>query len=101
MQKPFNAVISFPRSGTDFFCEALVRDRRIRYFREYFNPLCNPKREAVLGEHFGDERIGTYLNIMREMPPESFDAALTKTWLVDRYNTTKENFSATRFEVLD
>ena len=98
MQKPFNAVISFPRSGTDFFCEALIRDRRIRYFREYFNPLCNPKREAALREGFGDERIGTYLNIMREMTAEDFDAALAKTWLVDRYNTTKENFSATRFE---
>jgi hypothetical protein len=98
LDKSFNAVMSFPRSGTDFFCEALVRDRRIRYAREYFNPLCNPKRESVLSEHFGDERIPTYLNIMREITADAFDTALARTWLIDRYNTTKENFSATRFE---
>jgi hypothetical protein len=91
-----NAIISFPRSGTDFFCEALTRDRHIRYFREYFNPLCNPKRESQLSAHFGDERTQTHLNIMREIAAEDFDATLANTWRADRYNTTKENFSATR-----
>jgi hypothetical protein len=95
--KPFNALISFPRSGTDFFCEALSTDPRIRYFREYFNPICNPRRDAELRAHFGDERLSHYLSIMTEIGDEAFTRVLEATWLKDGHNTTKENFSATKF----
>jgi hypothetical protein len=95
--KPFNALISFPRSGTDFFCTALAADPRIRYFREYFNPICNPKRDAALRAFFGDERLSHYLSIMTEISTDDFARVLDETWLRDGHNTTKENFSATKF----
>lgn len=95
--KPFNALISFPRSGTDFFCEALSTDPRIRYFREYFNPICNPKRDAELRAQFGDERLSHYLSIMTEIGDADFARVIEATWLKDGHNTTKENFSATKF----
>ena len=96
-RKIYNAVISFPRSGTDYLCTALTSDKRIRYFREYFNPICNKKRDAILRKYFGDERLLMHFNIMNEIDRVDFDDVMRRSWLLDSYNTTKENFSATKY----
>lgn len=99
-QKLGNIVISFPRSGTDFLSRALVMDSRVRYFREYFNPLCNKDREQALSVCFGDERPTHFLKIMSESPAHVIDQVLSMTWQKDRFNFTKENFSALKLEHL-
>jgi hypothetical protein len=98
--RPFNMLVSFPRSGTDFFCRALMRDRKIKYFREYFNPICNPKRRDVLRKCFGCEEMKSYLEIMGETSAEAVDDVVKESWTLDNFNTTKENFSALKIEFL-
>jgi hypothetical protein len=46
---------------------------------------------------FGDERLSHYLGIMTEISTDDFARVLDETWLRDGHNTTKENFSATKF----
>lgn len=93
-RKPFNMLMSFPRSGTDFFCAALCHDTTVKYFREYFNPVCNPRRAAVLGDCFGDERDTHVAGIMRETSCHALRNVFQTTWQQDGFNTTKENYSA-------
>jgi hypothetical protein len=97
-RKPYNAVISFPRSGTDFLCSCLAVGAEIKYFREYFNPICNETRSTTLVGAFGDERIEHYTDIMNEIDGEKFSRVLEHSWRIDGYNTTKENFSATKID---
>jgi hypothetical protein len=100
-RKSYNAIISFPRSGTDFFCDSLKTDPNIKYFREYFNPVCNSKREDALVPFFGDESIANYMHIMKEIDDTSFSSVMDKSWKLDQFNTTKENFSASKIDHFD
>lgn len=94
--KPYNLIISFPRSGTDFFCSNLEKDEKIRYYREYFNPICNRPVAETLFRGFGCEGVGAFYNILNECDEAVFDQIVEATWKKTRLNTTKENFSATK-----
>jgi hypothetical protein len=96
MRMPHNVLISFPRSGTDFLCSSFLGQQTIRYYREYFNPICNEPRAQALVRGFGDERFEFFSQIMTEISNDAFWSILADTWGHDGYNTTKENFSATK-----
>lgn len=93
-----NLVVSFPRSGTDFLCSAIAEDRAIRYFREYFNPCCNPERAGELARCFGDETLSNHLMLMSDPSSDILDETIGRTWARDGFNTTKENYLASKLE---
>jgi hypothetical protein len=88
--------MSSPRSGTDFLCESFMGQETVRYYREYFNPICNGSRAPALLRGFGDERFEFSGRIMTEISNDAFLSILADTWSNDGYNTTKENFSAVK-----
>lgn len=93
-----NLVVSFPRSGTDFLCGAIAEDPAIRYFREYFNPCCNPDRAGELALCFGDETLEHHLKLMNDPPAELLAEVVGRSWTLDGFNTTKENYLASKLE---
>lgn len=86
-------LVSFPQQGTDFFCDNLNKTTSIKYFREFFNPLCNKKHEENLKLYCGDERKDYYKNICLELQPEQYQNLIRMTWGTENYNFTKENYS--------
>lgn len=93
-----NLLIAFPRSGTDWFCGAINVNPSIRYFREYFNPLCNPAKAPTLSLCFGDETLEHYHSIMADRPRSEIEPIVWRTWADDKFNTTKENYLAIKAE---
>ncbi len=73
-----------------------MEQETIRYYREYFNPICNEPRAPALLRGFGDERFEFFSRIMTEISSDAFLSILADTWTHDDYNTTKENFSAVK-----
>lgn len=96
MRKGQNVLLSSPRSGTDFLCDSLTEQDGIRYYREYFNPICNELRAPALLRGFGDERFESSGRIMTEISGDAFLSILADSWSHDGYNTTKENFAAVK-----
>jgi len=91
------ALLALPNTGTDWFVEVLLRQNpRLRYFREFFNPICNPKYEDVLNQAFGCEMVDNYRMIAKPFCPG--DSVFEKTWAKEKYNFTKENYSAFKLE---
>lgn len=85
--------VSFPQQGTDFFCDQYSKTSDAKYFREFFNPLCNNKMETVLSSFFGDERKERQANIFRRLSADEYDEIYNKTWKTQDYNVAKENYS--------
>ncbi len=96
MQTSSYAVLSFPRSGTDFLFDAITINPGIAYSREYFNPICNPARADMLETGFGDERLECRHAVMNDLTDDAIHNIVMGTWKKDPFNTTKENYSATK-----
>ena len=87
------ALLSLPNTGTDWLVGLLLRQNpQLRYFREFFNPICNPKYENVLNQAFGCEMVDNYRMIVKPFCP--CDQVFEKTWAKENYNFTKENYGA-------
>ncbi|MHB1425187.1 MAG: hypothetical protein ACYC3I_18605 [Gemmataceae bacterium] len=87
------ALLSLPNTGTDWLVGLLLRHNpALRYFREFFNPICNPKYEDELNRSFGCEMAGNYAMIAK--PLRGHDPVLQRTWAKENHNFTKENYSA-------
>lgn len=87
------ALLSLPNTGTDWFVDLVLRhNSRLRYFREFFNPICNPTYENVLNRAFGCEMVDNYAMIAKAHCP--YDDVYQRTWAKENYNFTKENYSA-------
>ena len=92
MNKQF-VLLSCPRSGTDWFMDALtISNNNISYFREFFNPLTSEfKYRELISTRFGSEFHPD--NIVFPHSIESLEKIYNSTWEVEPYNTTKEVFS--------
>lgn len=91
-QRPI-ALLSLPNTGTDWFVEMLLRQNsQLRYYREFFNPICNPTYENVLNRAFGCEMVDNFA-LIAKMPCQH-EAVYQQTWARENYNFTKENYSA-------
>src|SRR5450759_2213135 len=94
MQKPL-LMLSLPNSGSTWFAAVLARHLPdCRYYeKEFFNPICNLKHEAVLRRNFGSELVCCYRNIA--LPGDArIDDDIRNTWGVEDYTFTKECQSA-------
>jgi hypothetical protein len=86
-------LLSLPNTGTDWLVGLMLRrNPGLRYYREFFNPICNPKYEDVLGRAFGCEMVGSYERIVDPRCPCA--EVYEQTWAREGYNFTKENYSA-------
>jgi hypothetical protein len=92
-QKRPIVLLGLPNTGTDWVVDLLLRQNpHLRYFREFFNPICNPTYENDLNCAFGSEMVDNYALIAKTHCP--YDAVYQRTWAKENYNFTKENFSA-------
>lgn len=91
-------LLSFPRSGTDWFCGIVSESPELYYYREYFNPICNSERAGILRERFGDETFESYHNIMADWTLDELAPVVENTWTADPFNMTKENYLAIKAE---
>jgi hypothetical protein len=86
-------LLSLPNTGTDWLAELMLgRNPGLRYYREFFNPICNEKYEDILGRAFGCEMVTHYEMIARPRCP--YADVYEQTWVREGYNFTKENYSA-------
>ncbi len=86
------ALLSLPNTGTDWFADMLLRQNpHLRYYREYFNPICNPVHENVLNRAFGCEMVDNYAMIAKA--GGHHEKVYQQTWAKENYNFTKENYS--------
>jgi hypothetical protein len=87
------ALLSLPNTGTDWFVDMLLRQNaQLRYYREFFNPICNPTYENILNRAFGCEMVDSFAQIARSPCPH--EEVYQQTWTKENYNFTKENYSA-------
>jgi hypothetical protein len=87
------ALLSLPNTGTDWFADMLLRQNpRLRYYREFFNPICNPLYENVLNRAFGCEMVDNFAMIAKANGHH--ESVFQQTWAKEHYNFTKENYSA-------
>lgn len=91
------ALLSLPNTGTDWFADLLLRQNpALRYYREFFNPICNPKYENELNKAFGCEMVENYRLLARPYCP--CEDVYWCTWAREEYNFTKENYSAFKLD---
>jgi len=87
------ALLSLPNTGSDWFASLLLKQNpALKYFREFFNPICNPKYEDELRGAFGCEMVDNYQMIAKPHGP--CEEVYRRTWAREEYNFTKENYSA-------
>jgi hypothetical protein len=92
------ALLGLPNTGTDWFVDLLLRQNPdLRYYREFFNPICNEKYEDQVGRAFGCETVGTYEKIADPRCP--CEEVYEQTWAREAYNFTKENYSAFKVDM--
>lgn len=89
-------ILGMSDSGTNWTARAIQESAKVdlRYFREFFNPICNLKHAKALSETFGCEVPMTIPNIARpaETQPR-LSEVYGRTWMTETYNCTKENYS--------
>jgi len=91
------ALLSLPNTGTDWFAGLLLRQNpALRYYREFFNPICNPKYENELNKAFGCEMVENYRILARPYCP--CEDVYWRTWAREKYNFTKENYSGFKLD---
>lgn len=85
---------SLPNSGSTWIAQ-LVADTTpgMKYCYEYFNPLRNVQREAVLSKRFGCETVQCFRHIAYVGSDDDVLDDIDATWPLDGYNFTKEVFS--------
>jgi len=92
LQRPI-ALLSLPNTGSDWLVGLILKQNpELKYFREFFNPICNPKYENDLNKAFGCEMVDNYQMIAKPHCP--CDEVYQQTWAREEYNFTKENYSA-------
>jgi len=97
-------LISVPSSGSDWLAGALHAAHpwltSDPVAKEYFNPICNPRRYDVLKDAFGCELVDTYQHIADPLydatSREEAENAYAGSWHLDPWNFTKEVFSPFR-----
>ena len=90
-------LLSLPNTGTDWLADLLLRQNpTLRYFREFFNPICNPIYEDILNRSFGCEMVDNFARIAQ--PLRTHDPVWQRTWAKENYNFTKENYSAFKLD---
>jgi hypothetical protein len=90
-------LLSLPNTGTDWLVDLwLHQNPTLRYFREFFNPICNSKYEDQLNRSFGCEMVDNYSMIAK--PLRHYDPVYQRTWAKENYNFTKENYSAFKLD---
>lgn len=95
-QKKDFMLISLPRSGTDWLMHNIVLSnrKRIRYCREFFNPICNPVYGYLLAKSFGaNGRFYKSIAVPWQLQKSDLDKIYSKTWRRTAFNMTKENYS--------
>jgi len=86
-------LFSTPNSGSDWLASIIIAgDNKIKYFREFFNPITNDKYTDELAKGFGCEFISTYKNIAR-LDNSVCEKIYKNTWEKEKFNFTKENYS--------
>jgi hypothetical protein len=91
------ALLSLPNTGTDWFVDLYLRQNpSLRYYREFFNPICNPTYENELRRAFGCEMVDSYQLIAKVHCPHQI--VYQQTWMKESYNFTKENYSAFKLD---
>ena len=86
-------LLSLPNTGTDWLVNLLLRQNpQLKYYREFFNPICNPVYENVLNRVFGCEMVDNFALIAKAQC--RYEAVYRQTWSKENYNFTKENYSA-------
>jgi hypothetical protein len=87
------ALLGLPNTGTDWLVDLILRQNpSLKYYREFFNPICNEDYQDVLSRAFGCEMLDNYEMIAR--PDCPCEEVFEQTWACESYNFTKENFSA-------
>jgi hypothetical protein len=85
-------LFSTPNSGSDWFAQAIYETNpKIKYFREFFNPITNEKYTDKLATGFGCEFVTTYKNIAN-FDKEICEKIYQETWEKENFNFTKENY---------
>lgn len=91
------ALLSLPNTGTDWLAGLWLRQNpALRYYREFFNPICNPKYENDLNKAFGCEMVENYRMLAEPYCP--CEEVYWRTWAREEYNFTKENYSAFKLD---
>lgn len=83
-----------PNSGSDWFVDTILKSNSyFNYYREFFNPIVNIKYTDILKDEFGCESALYYKNISR-FNHDVCNQIFKKTWDLEKYNFTKEIYSA-------
>lgn len=85
-------VVSFPRQGTDFFMNCLVKNNsNLFYYREFFSPICTPiEYVSWIRTAFGAENRIDKIFFNNE---KVLEKVYKETWCKTNFNITKEVFS--------
>lgn len=87
-------LLGLPNTGTDWFSEQIcAANPNLRYYREFFNPICNPNHSNALSQIFGCELPNTIEQIARPCAWEKYKDIVQQTWSQRNINFTKENYS--------
>jgi len=99
------ALVGMSDSGTNWLVRTMLASQignSLRYFREFFNPICNLRHAPVLSEGFGCEVASTVPMIARpsETQPRLYDL-YNQTWRREDFTFTKENYSVFKIPFFD
>jgi hypothetical protein len=91
-------MLTLPNSGSTWFGNVLANHiPGCGYSPEFFNPLRNPKYEAILSRQFGCELLSCYRNIVAE-GDAAIDDDIRRSWGAEQFRFTKEVFSPFKLE---
>ena len=92
-------ILALPNTGTDWLASNICEcDSKIRYSREFFNPICNKKYEMILKPWFGCEMASSIAGIAKKISKNEYNDIINKTWKYENFNYTKENYSSFKVE---
>lgn len=91
--RPF-MMLALPNTGTDWFVSQICdSNEKLKYYREYFNPITNHICPDKIATIFGCELSETINTIAKPCSWQQYKAVLDATWNKDKFNFTKENYS--------
>lgn len=102
-------LVSQSNSGSTWFsrCIAEACPDLIFYRKEFFNPILNHRHQKALAKVFGCELYQCVPNLAARQPQDTVACVIDKTWGVEPYTFTKENYLgfhlahfANRFDLL-
>jgi hypothetical protein len=96
-------LLGLPNTGTDWLCDQIcLSNPELKYYREFFNPVCNESYAEILNQGFGceiNEDVENAIEMLaKKISFEDYQKIYNLSWAKEKFNFTKENYSAFKAE---